>query len=1347
MKRQTGAAFADALLLDFSSDENVTLVSEQGHCAISLRCYSSLVRRLDGTQSLRDFREALATNADQADTLEALDRLAESGAITQPGTESGATDPTERSSGPARESHLIRQRLGAYRIIRRIGAGGFGEVYEAIDTERGGTVALKALPDVDPETLMDFKEEVRVVCDLGHPNLLIPFEMLVDHGHWCFTMELIDGLDFVEHVRASPDDARRSDPWSTDREARLRGALGQLASAVEVLHRNNLLHLDIKPGNVLVRRDSHLFVLDFGLIQRLAPGASDRRVFAGTLDYMSPERLMGEEASTASDWYAVGVMLFQALTGRLPFESMRSGSVLSSTFSVAPKASDLCPVIPRDLEELCAGLLERNPQNRLGGVEVAKASRQTASPSDFALGAGKFVGRQSELEVLGTSYRQSQAGETTCVFVSGTPGIGKSTMIRRFLDELTEELPRPIILAGRCYERESMPYKGFDTIVDCLRDRLASMPIPQQVEFVDADDADAAEIFSVLGTLEAFKRLPRRASTALADYERREMAFLGVKRIIGRLARRFGAVLFLDDVQWGDADTVRLLLQVISPPDPPPLLLICSYRRDEEARSEFLKHWKSTRHHHGLTFTQILLGPLAPADAQSLCTDLLHSQSVTATVAAIAEHSGGDPFLIGWLTQQASMQSVTQHTQNGGGIESADQSERPGLSCLELSTAFDSGLKDLPDVARRYLEVLAIAGGPIGQSAAASAAEAGTAEREVLSVLRSRRLIRTGGARRNDTVETYHDRIRDIVAGRLAPSQRQQLHLRVGTVLETAGSGNPGVLAWHFHEGGRVDAAIGYARATGDEARRALAFDRAAKYYGLAVAWEPGGSEPQLELLVLQAEALANAGRGPEAAPVFLRAALKAPEAQAWDLRRSAVEQQLVSGQVEAGTAGLRHLAADSGLGFPSSIASTLLFTLAQLAALRLRRPSAAPVYNAVSAEPVLRQIDLASTAFKGLMPVDPPRAGYYALKALRLSLKVGDRSRTAISLARVGAGVLAPAGPMFSAWGTRLLREAEAHAAKLKDPYLNGSIEVTQAAAAFWEGAWEKALTRCENAVTTLTGGTTGAAYESNMTRLVAIRSLEELGRWHEAHDRNCEMYRDALERGDLYAEVTACLNHGFWHLTQGDTKGAKKWADQTLLRWATEGCHVQHVYSLRIRLYADLYDGDGPKAWAQLIEKWPEIRKNMHLQILAGRVDLQLLRGRIALSCAAGSSSDRARFVAEARRCAKDLEKVQRPDGPGHAAQLLAGAAYLDSDLAAARRHLQTAATKYRAADMEGYALCAELRLADLANNEDDARQDQLTSALRGQGIAEPREWLQLYAPGFSQAMRSSRLAKTEA
>jgi serine/threonine protein kinase len=277
---------------------------------------------------------------------------------------------------------------GRFVARRQLGVGGSGVVYEVDDRQWGEVLALKLLRVEDPALLHRFKREFRALVELAHPNLIRMHELFARDGRWFFTMEHVDGQDWVSYVGAGPD--------------RLRAALGQLVDGVAALHESGKLHRDLKPSNVLVTRAGRVKICDAGLVTATDGELQTRSAHArGTPLFMSPEQAANRPLSTASDWYSVGAMLYLALTGRAPF----SGNpliVMRDKQLVDPPAPAELADVPGDLDALCRALLQRAPDQRPGAAEIF-AQLRIARPAPRArseASADVVEGRASDAESI-----------------------------------------------------------------------------------------------------------------------------------------------------------------------------------------------------------------------------------------------------------------------------------------------------------------------------------------------------------------------------------------------------------------------------------------------------------------------------------------------------------------------------------------------------------------------------------------------------------------------------------------------------------------------------------------------------------------------------------------------------------------------------------------------------------------------------------------------------------------------------------------------------------------------------------------------------------------------------------
>src|SRR5579883_1895336 len=551
-----------------------------------------------------------------------------------------------------------------YDIVRELGRGGMGVVYQAFDRKCRRMVALKTMQGMDAHSLLHFKQEFRSLAGLNHANLVTLYELVGDGLHWFFTMELIEGISFLRYVHgvapsdqsfppapdARPEGAPsrlRPAPLKSEELQRLRGGLAQLAAGVHFLHKSGKLHRDIKPGNVLVTPKGRVVLLDFGLAAEMDRDQQHYSIhLLGTVAYMAPEQAARLPVSPASDWYAVGVILYQALTGMLPFDGP-SYEILHNKQRLDPAApAAVLPGTPEDLSILCMEMLRRNPQERPPGEEVLRRlalvehsqrecnpTRSASRPPSSHRLEVPLIGRQQHLQLLSEALEETRQGRTVLVEVHGRSGAGKSALVQRFLDDLRDDA-EAVILMGRCYEQESVPYKALDNLVDALSRYLERLPPPEAQALWPRDLAALARVFPVLRRLGSAASTSRRPVEMNDPQELRRRALAALRELLARLGDRRPLVLAIDDVQWGDEDSAALLTDLLRPPDAPISLLLLCYRSEDMESSPCLCALKTIHKLGGLEHHDLPVEPLSPEERRELALALLDPHDDTAAAQA-----------------------------------------------------------------------------------------------------------------------------------------------------------------------------------------------------------------------------------------------------------------------------------------------------------------------------------------------------------------------------------------------------------------------------------------------------------------------------------------------------------------------------------------------------------------------------------------------------------------------------------------------------------------------------------------------------------------------------------------
>ena len=258
--------------------------------------------------------------------------------------------------------------LGPYRVLDKLGEGGMGEVYRARDTRLDRDVALKVLhADVadNPARLERFQREAKTVASLNHPNIVTLYSVEEDAGVRFLTMELIEGQGLDQVLTAG------GLPLERVFESGI-----AIADALAAAHDKGIVHRDLKPANVMLTRDGRVKVLDFGLakvaekaewdqtVTQLAPITTEGAVI-GTVPYMSPEQLRGQQVDHRSDIFSLGILLYEMATGRRPFSGATKTDVMSSILRDTPRPlTQVNPALPHQLGRIIAQCLEKEPEER-----------------------------------------------------------------------------------------------------------------------------------------------------------------------------------------------------------------------------------------------------------------------------------------------------------------------------------------------------------------------------------------------------------------------------------------------------------------------------------------------------------------------------------------------------------------------------------------------------------------------------------------------------------------------------------------------------------------------------------------------------------------------------------------------------------------------------------------------------------------------------------------------------------------------------------------------------------------------------------------------------------------------
>jgi hypothetical protein len=1196
-----------------------------------------------------------------------------------------------------------------------------GVVYEAFDRQLNVGVALKTMRNFSGDAILRFKNEFRALQDIRHPNLVSLGELIREAGQWFFTMELVDGLSFLDYVRHSEGAATLADTdpqVASERdtlpaalasprasvqfdEARLRAAFVQLMRGLAALHAVKKVHRDVKPSNVLVAPDGRVVLLDFGLITDLRADQSTGVNAVGTPAYMAPEQAAAKPCGPEADCYSAGVVLYEALTGELPFSGTALEMMLKKQTDHRLDPRTRVNGLPEDLAEVCCSLLAVEPAARPNAAEILKrlGTRKSALALQTVTVDSSFVGRAEELGVLRAAFARVTAGEAVTLFVEGESGVGKSALVRHFVEQLGSEAT---VLQGRCYERESVPYKALDGVVDSLSRHLTRLPEAQSAALLPRHVGVLTQVFPVLLRVDAMGRAPRSGAAALDPQELRTRLFAAIRELVARLADRRPVVLVIDDFQWADADSCAMLVEIARGPDAPRLLVLGTCRHAPEGLA-------------ALQPQHVLLSGLPPDDACTLASRLLSEDHDAASSAAtIAKEAAGHPLFIDELVRHARGRHETS-------------------TPLQLDDALWARVSRLHSSARALLDILAVAGAPLPQAVVARAAglEQAAFEQDV-ATLQAENLARPTGRRARDAADCYHDRVRATVLGRMSAAQKRACHEALARSLAASKVADAETLTLHWREAGHIEQAALHAVQAAEQASKALAFDRAARLFRTAIELAPNRRQPKL--LERLGDAYANDGRGKDAADAYLEAAGSELTVDALDLKRRAAEQLLISGHLEEGSAVIASVTGALGMNPPRTVRATVWSILYHRARLALRGRAPKRAGGTPSPEELLR-IDTCLAGGRGLVLIDGLRGVDFFCRALLGALSSGDRFRSAIALAGDTATTVAfrMKGEAHRKRAFATLHQAAQSAG---EPLAIGTAMFTEGGVRVMAGEWKAGLEVLKRAEAIFREQCMGAFWEINAGRLFQLIALYVTGAVRTMAELASDCIRESELRGNVFGSAIgrSDVNNTAW-LCDGDVEEARRQADLAIGQWTPSGFHQQHMWDLMARSNLDLYTG--ADSWSHLDSARAAALKSNVFRLQFNRVWLLEERGRAAIAAARATTEGetRRRLLTHVEAVARRLEREGERWSIAFSIMLHAQVETVSGRLEDAATRLDEAVRAFDAVEMEMHAAVARHHLGHLIGG--DAGAQLLAAAntwMSRERIREPERWMTMLAPGLA-------------
>ncbi|PYQ02687.1 MAG: ATP-binding protein [Acidobacteria bacterium] len=730
----------------------------------------------------------------------------------------------------------------------------------------------------------------------------------------------------------------------------------------------------------------------------------------------------------------------------------------------------------------------------------------------------------------------------------------------------------------------------------------------------------------------------------------------------------------------------------------------------------------------------ILVGELSASEADELALALIGGEPLDrgTRAQAIARESGGNPYFIEELVRfsQAEVEA------GSGGRREGAAGSRARAPDLTFDYLIEICVSRLPEAARRLLDLVAVSGVPIEVGAAYRAADLEKEGESALAVLRVAHLVRTRSTLGRNEIETYHDRIRNAVVAHLPAESLKECHHRLASALLATGRADPEMLATHYLGAGDADSAAEYAAAAAAKASEALAFDRAARLYRFALSLTVSPPPERAKLEIQLGDALANAGRGAEAAQAYLSAAKAAGPVLEIDLQRRAATWLYISGHIEDGARTLNTVLAKLDMKLPDTHRKALLSLIYRRAQIRLRGLRfEAHDETEIRGQDLLR-IDTCWSVGVGMAIVDMVRGADFQARHLLLALRAGEPYRVARALA-LDVAYVAMGGNRSRARAERLILAAHALAERVNQPHAIGLTTLAEGSAAWLDGRWRDARILSEHAEEILRERCTKVDWEILVAQLLGLASMFFLGDVAALSHRLCSLLEEAEGRGTLLKAALLRIgfcSHVVW-LAADDPQRARRELEAGFAAWTQEGFDYLHLWARGARTDISLYSGEVPAVSERVGVARRAFARALDRFVQAGFVRGLDSRGRRRLAAAAetGDPGERTALLRGAERHAKSIIRERTHWGDPLALLLRAGVAATRGDTSRAVPLLESAEAGLGAADMALHAAAARRRRGELIGGE--AGHGLVAAAdawMTGQSIKNPERMTAMLAPG---------------
>jgi tetratricopeptide (TPR) repeat protein len=743
--------------------------------------------------------------------------------------------------------------------LKKLGEGGKGIVYKARDTALNRVVAIKMLKSAvaSGEAYSRFMIEAQAVAKLNHPNIVSIYDIGKEDGKQFFVLEFVDGESLRDLMETYPE-------GKCDIDTVLRIGM-DVCSALQYAHSEKVLHRDIKPENVMIAKEGTTKLMDFGLAKMVGqPKVTQEGVIVGTVAYVAPEVALGKSADARSDLYSLGAVLYEALSGKPPFQGDDPIKVIFGHIHDMPvPLGRLNSKVPQALADCVMKLLEKEPEKRYQSTEdLLKTMREISEeflketlvpthkpsivvpvPRPIAGREIQLIDRVEEMNLLRQAVDKAVRGEGSLVFLCGEAGIGKTRLTREL--RAYARLRGMQVLYGRCPALFRMdgvpPYVLWSGV---LRDYLEAGSPEQLYRVVGFYPAEVAKLVPELK--QRLTAIPQ--SLPISPEHERDRLFEAVSQFIINVSKEGPLLLVLDDLQWTDQTSLLLMHYLARGIYKTPLLLLGAYRETDIDEKHPLSPVLTELNRERL-LQSVSLKRMPFKDVSEMIRQILEQDEIPKEFCELLyEKTRGNPFFVEEIVKSLREEEVIYREEDKWKFKEISKIEFPKT----VKDVIKARISRLDDECQNILTMASFIGNDFTFEALCGVT--GIEEDKLLETME--RILKGGLVRerviRGEDVYSFSDVIvRDVVHEEVSHLRHKKLHGAVGHALEKVYAKRIdehfSELALHFLESGEKDKALDYFLKAAEKAQKVYAYSEAFSYFqhALELLEEKGNSVEQ----------------------------------------------------------------------------------------------------------------------------------------------------------------------------------------------------------------------------------------------------------------------------------------------------------------------------------------------------------------------------------------------------------------------------------------------------------------------------------------------------------------------